>query len=286
MHLSERGRAIFFMVLTSVLWSSSGLFIKLVTWNPFAISGVRSAIAALILWAYLRRPKMTWSFAQVGGAIAYAITVTLFVVANKLTTAANVTLLQYTSPIFIAIFGTWFLKEKPNKYDWVTIFIVFIGMYFFFLDELSFDNLLGNILSILSGVGFAWVALFMRKQKDESPLETAFLGNIFTFLINLPFMFGTPPDFNSILGLLFLGVFQLGFSYIFYAEAIKVITALESNLISVIEPLLNPIWVFFVIGEVPGKWAAIGGIIVLVSVTVRYTIFDSPRFQKRLSAKT
>ncbi|HHY14071.1 MAG TPA: EamA family transporter [Thermoanaerobacterales bacterium] len=286
MHISERGRAILLMVATSILWSLSGLFIKLITWNPFAIAGIRSIIAAIVLLVYLRRPKLTWSLAQIGGAIAYALTVTMFVVAVKLTTAANVTLLQYTSPVFIAIFGTWFLQERPNKYDWITIIIVFTGMYFFFLDELSFDGLLGNILSILSGVCFAWVALFMRKQKDESPLETVLLGNILTFLINLPFMFGTLPDRTSILSLIFIGIFQLGLSYILYSEAIKVITALESNLISVIEPLLNPIWVFFVIGEVPGKWAIIGGIIVVTAVTVRYTVFDSHSIKEELSEGT
>ena len=265
-------RAILFLLLSAILWSSGGLFIKLVSWNPIAISGLRSFISALILLAYVRQPRFTWTFPQIGGAIAYAITVTFFVIATKLTTAANAILLQYTAPVYVAFLGTWFLKEGVLWFDWLIVLMVIGGMTLFFLDHLTPGNLLGNILAILSGISFASFVLFMRKQKNESPVETVLLGNLLAGLFGLPFMFGSMPSALSWLGLIFLGVVQLGLSYVLYSEAIKHVTALEAILIPGIEPILNPIWVFLMLGERPGRWALLGGVVVLVSVTVRSLI--------------
>jgi len=264
-----KSRAIVFLIITALLWSAGGLLIKLVDWNAIAIAGARSAIAALVIFVF--RPKMSfnWKFPQLGGAVCYAGTVILFVAANKLTTAANAILLQYTAPIYVAILSYWFLKERITKPDLLTIAAAFGGMILFFLDDLSAGGFWGNSVAILSGIAFAGTALFLRKQKDHSPLESVFLGNILTFLIGLPFMLRSLPDASSWLGLVLLGVFQLGCSYILYAEAIKHVTALEGILIPVLEPVLNPVWVFLLLGEIPGKWAVAGGIIVLVSVTLR-----------------
>jgi drug/metabolite transporter (DMT)-like permease len=112
----------------------------------------------------------------------------------------------------------------------------------------------------------------MRKQRNESPIETVILGNLFTGIIGLPFMFGSIPDARSWVGLFVLGVIQLGLSYVLYSKAIKHVTAIEAILIPGIEPILNPIWVFLILGERPGKWALIGGFIVLISVTLRSLI--------------
>ena len=267
-----RYKAIIFLLLSAFLWSSGGLLIKLVSWNPVAIAGLRGLIAMVVIIAYVRHPHFTWSFSQIGGAIAYAITVTLFVIATKLTTAANAILLQYTAPVYVAFLGAWFLGERARWFDWLTIFVVIGGMTLFFLDYLTPGNQLGNICAILSGVGFAFFVLFMCKQKNESPLETVLLGNFFTGLIGLPFMFESMPGALSWLGLLFLGVVQLGLSYVLYSEAIKHVTALEAILIPGIEPILNPIWVFLMLGERPGKWALVGGFVVLMSVTFRSLI--------------
>ena len=264
-----RYKAIVFLVITAVLWSLGGILIKLVSWNPLAIAGMRSAISAVFLLVVIRKPRIDWSFNQVAGAFAYSATVILFVAATKSTTAANAILLQYTAPIYIALFGAWFLKEKTSLIDWVTILFVVGGMVLFFVDDLKFGDLIGNILAILSGVSFACLIIFMRKQKSGSPLESVFLGNVLTALIGLPFMFQSMPDAKSWLGLGLLGVVQLGIAYVLYSIAIKHVTALEASLIPVIEPILNPIWVFLMLGEVPGNWALVGGLIVLVSVTTR-----------------
>lgn len=255
-----------------VLWSMGGLLIKWVQWNPLAIAGARSAIATLVLLAFLRRPRFSWSYVQIGGAIAYAATVIMFVAATKLTTAANAILLQYTAPIYAALFGVWFLGERVTGRDWTIIAIVIGGMALFFFDRLTVGGLWGNVLALASGVTYAATAIFLRKQKDGSPLESVLLGNVLTALIGLPFMFQGAPGGSTWIGLILLGVFQLGLSYVLYSAALKRIAVLEAVLITVIEPILNPLWVFLVIGETPGQWAILGGLIVLAAITGRYVV--------------
>src|SRR5512139_1930566 len=132
---ATKSRAIIYLVITALLWSSGGLLIKSVAWNSIAIAGTRSAIAALVILAFRRRMSFNWGFAQLGGALCYAGTVILFVAANKLTTAANAILLQYTAPIYVAILSYWFLKERITKMDILTIVAAFGGMVLFFLDD-------------------------------------------------------------------------------------------------------------------------------------------------------
>ncbi|MCG3118087.1 MAG: hypothetical protein ALAOOOJD_00221 [bacterium] len=267
--MPQKRQAIIFLIIASVLWSTGGLLIKLVHWNSLAIAGMRSAITAVVLLIYLRRPQFHWSPAQIGGGLAYAGTVILFVLANKMTTAANAILLQYSAPIYVALFGAWFLGERTHRLDWITIALVIGGMTLFFFDDLTGSGWWGNLCAMFSAVTFAWLVLFLRKQKDGSPFESILLGNVIAALVGLPFMFDTMPAAKSWLGLLLLGVFQLGLAYIFYAAAVKHVSALEASLIPVLEPLLNPLWVLLFLGETPGWWAAVGGMIVLGAVTAR-----------------
>jgi drug/metabolite transporter (DMT)-like permease len=267
--MNNRTKGILMLALSAALWSLGGLLIKSINWNPLAIAGMRCGIASIILLAVIKKPKLNWSKGQVGAALAYTATVMLFVSANKMTTAANSILLQYTSPIYVALFGAWLLKEKTRWFDWVTILLVMGGMAFFFLDNLSLDGGIGNVLAAISGLTFGLFIVLMRLQKDGSPIESVFLGNIITFVICLPFMFQPGPDTNGWIALVLLAVFQFAIPYIIYANAVKFVTAIEAVIIMVIEPLLNPVWVFLVIGESPGLWALVGGIIVVTSVLSR-----------------
>lgn len=267
--MEKKSQAVLFLIIAAVLWSSGGLLIKLVVWPPLAIAGARSAIAAMVMLAYRRRLRINWSPAQMGGAVCYAATVILFVTATKWTTAANAILLQYTAPIYVAVLSYWLLKERISKSDILTMAATIGGMILFFLDDLSGGGMAGNIVAILSGIAFAGTALFLRKQKDASPMESVFLGNGMAFLIGIPSMLQSMPNATGWLGLILLGIFQLGISYILYAEAMKHVTALEGILVPIIEPILNPIWVFLLLKERPGKWAMVGGIVVLMSITVR-----------------
>lgn len=268
------------LVLTAVLWSLGGLLIKSVNAHPLAIAGTRSAISALLIFLYVKKPRFSWSFAQIAAALAYAFTVILFVSANKLTTAANAILIQYTAPLYVALFGAWLLKEKPKLIDWVTIAMVFGGMILFFMDGLDTRGVLGSILAALSGLSFGLFTVFMRMQKNGSPIESVLLGNILTAVIGIPFLFVAVPDGKGWACLLVLGVVQLGIPYILYSYAIKHVTALEASLIPVIEPILNPIWVFLIMGEVPGSMALLGGMIVVAAVTLQ-CILSSVRAQKK-----
>lgn len=266
--MGDRPKAILYLIITAIMWSLGGILIKLVNSNPLAIAGTRSAIASLIILLYLRKPKFTWSAAQIGAALSYTGTVILFVAANKMTTAANAILLQYTSPVYVAALGAWLLKEKTKLYDWGAILLSLSGMVLFFMDSLDTSGLMGNVFALLSGVSFALFAVFMRMQKNGSPLESVLLGNILTALIGVPFLFNDMPDARGWIGLFLLGVVQLGLPYLFYAKAVRHLTALEMILIPILEPLLNPVLVFLTIGEVPGTMAFVGGAVILVVITV------------------
>ena len=273
---SQRPKALLLLILTAVLWSSGGLLIKLVPWHPLAIAGMRSAIATLFSLALVRRPKFNWSSTQLGAAVAYAAMVILFVSATKLTTAANAVLLQYTAPVYVALLSGWFLGEKTSRLDWAVLALVMAGMVLFFLDDLSLAGWLGNLLAVISGMATAALVLLLRKQKDGSTIESVFLGNALTALIGLPFYFlgGPAPGAAGWLILMLLGVFQLGLSYALYTWSIKHVTALEGILVPIIEPVLNPVWVFLRLGERPGPWALAGGAVVILTVILRCVLTE------------
>jgi len=278
---NKKINAIILLAVTAIMWSLGGLLIKSVNAHPLAISGTRSAISCLIILLYVKKPKFNWSFPQIAAGVTYASMVILFVAANKFTTAANAILLQYTAPIFVALLSAWMLKEKPKTVDWVAIVVVFGGMVLFFIDSIDTRGLAGNIFGLLSGISYGLFTIFMRMQKDGSPVESVIMGNAITAIIGLPFLFSEIPDTKGWLSLVVLGVVQLGIPYILYSKAITNATALEASLITMIEPILNPVWVILIIGERPGLFSIIGGIIVIVSVAVRCVIVSSSKYHNK-----
>ncbi len=265
----NRKKAILYLIITAVLWSSGGLFIKLIDWNPLAVAGARSGIAAIVMLLYLRKPVIRLGKMKLLGAFSYAALSILFVTANKLTTSANAILLQFTAPIWVALFSGWILKEKTQKSDWITIIAVLFGMIFFFIGDLKSVHLIGDFVAVLSGVAMASMVFLLKLQDEGSPVEMTMLGNIFTFLIGLPFLLFIVPSWENILVILILGIFQLGISYILYSISVQHVSSIEAILIPIIEPLLNPIWVLLFIGESPGIHAIFGGIIVITVITAR-----------------
>lgn len=262
-------KGVILLICTAILWSMGGMFIKGVTWNGVSVAGARGIVAALTLLCFMGKPSLKFTWPKIGAIIAYAGTSLIFVMATKQTTAANAILLQYTAPIYTAILGAVLLKEKVHKKDIICIGIILGGMILFFIDGLSIGNITGDLLALLAGVCFGCMHVFMRMEKDNNPIEAMFWGNILVFVIALPWMGDitfTPINIGSIL---FLGIVQMGLSYFLYSRAIQHVTALEAVLIPIIEPILNPIWVFMVQGEMPSIWSIVGGIIVIVGVTVR-----------------
>lgn len=267
---SSTNFGIWAMVATAFLWSLAGLFIKVIDWNPFAIAGARSLVSSLVILAYLRRPKFHWSLAQVGAAVTCTATMLLFVAANKTTTAANAILLQYVGPVFTAIIGAWLLKERARWEHWAAFFFVALGMVLLFMDKLGGGRLLGNVLAALSGLVFSFYYIFMRMQKDGSPLESILLAHWLTAAIGLAVALFLPlPVFTwkAAGAIAMLGLFQVGLSAVLFSAAIKRVTAVSANLIAVIEPVFNPVWVFLALGEAPGLNAIIGGVIIILAVT-------------------
>ena len=266
----ERKNAIVLLLVAGAMWSLGGLLIKSIPWHPLAISGMRGGIAAIVIYAFSKDKKIIITFDKILAACFYTLVVTLFVISNKLTTAGNAILLQYTAPVYVALFGYMFLGEKSNLIDWITIFILLGGLALFFLDDLSFDGYLGNAFAILSGMSFAALTISLRKQKDNNPSDSILLGNIITLIIGLPIIISeTSFNLHSTILILVLGIIQLGVPYIFYTTAIKHVTALDAIIFPVIEPILNPILVFFILGEALGPWAFLGGSLVLGSVVFR-----------------
>lgn len=276
----EKLKAVIFILTAAALLSTGGLLLKLVDLPPMTIAGSRAIISTFVVWLYVKKPKFTFSKAQVSGAVCYSMMVIGFIIANKWTTAANAIVLQFSAPIWVAILGVWILKEKIRWFDLLAILFVAMGILLFFIDDVDGGNLPGNIVAVLSGVALAGVTISLRFQKNESPVETTLLGHILTAIIGFPFIFGvvfTPMD---IIGILLLGVFQLGIAYIFYSIAIKYLTALEAILFMFLEPILNPIWVFMVIGERPSLLSIAGGVIVLITIILR-SIVANKYEQKR-----
>jgi len=268
---SNKSMGILAMAATAFLWSSAGLFIKIMDWNPIAIAGMRSFIASIVIYTYLRHPRIHLSFPQIAAAVANAVTMLLFVSANKTTTAANAILLQYCAPVFTAFIGAILLREKTHVEQYTAIPLVVAGMIFMFFDKLGGGKLFGNVLAIMSAITFSFYFVFMRMQKDESPLESILLshwltaGVCFIISIFLPLPHITMKSLGAIA---VLGVVQIGLSAILFSIAIKRVSAIQANLIAVIEPVFNPVWVFFAIGEAPGSNSLIGGVIIVVAVTI------------------
>lgn len=268
-----RRQAILFLVLTAILWSSSGLLVKIISWQPLSILSGRSILSAAVFWVFLKCPvRFRWTRLQIVGAFGYVGAQLFFIMATKLTTAANAIFLQYTLPVYIVLFGYWFLDERPQRADWISLIVIFTGLFLFFGDDLNFSGFYGNILAIISGMAMAILMLCMRKQKDGTPANTILLGNIIGAVIGLPMLFQenfTPASLGMIA---YLGIFQIGLSFVLYSIAIKRVQALESTLILTLEPILNPLWVFLVIGETPGRLALTGGVFVIGAVTARAVI--------------
>jgi drug/metabolite transporter (DMT)-like permease len=264
-----QGSAILAVAACALLWSTGGLFVKLIAWNPLAIAGMRSLIGGLVILVFLRRPHFTWSFAQIAGAVCYAACMISFVTANKLTTAANAILLQYTAPLYAAVLGWIFLKEKAHALDWVTMAVVIGGMVLFFMDSLTLGGMEGNLLAIASGVFFAGAIVSFRAQKDGSSLESMLLSHGLTLVVSIPFLLQGTPTLAGWGALGVQGIFQIGLPSLLLNYGVKHVTAVQSLLTAVLEPLFNPLWVFLVLGERPGPRALAGGAIILAAVTAR-----------------
>lgn len=288
---SNHRKGIIFVVIGAALWSIGGLGIKSVTAEALTIAGFRSTFAFLVLAIALlyrttREKRSPWPMLAHKyvwfGALAYAFTMMSFVQANKLTTAANAILLQYTAPIFVALLSWSFLREPILRRDWFAIIGCLFGMGCFFFGKLSPTGMAGNGLAILAGVGFAGLTVFLRADKASQPdekneagmplsnLVAITLGNALAAVMCLPWMpaaASLPAKSWGILAI--LGVFQIGIAYLFFTAGVSRLSALESTLLAMVEPILNPVWVALGTRELPTVAALIGGGIIIFVLILR-----------------
>ncbi len=265
-----KDRAILYMVTCAVLWSTAGILIKFLPWNPMVIAGTRSLISAGVYFLYMRHEKMEFIINKysVLSGIALTGTFVFFVAANKLTTSANAIVLQYSAPIFILILSALIYRQKFRIGDIITVAATSMGISLFFLDKLSGGYLLGNLLAIAAGISFACMFVLTGHTDENSRGSGILLGHLITALIGIPFAFfiPTPITMGNIIVILVMGIFQLGIPYILYGLAVRKCSPLSCSLISAVEPLLNPVWVFLFYGEMPGFFALVGGIVVIGAV--------------------
>jgi len=276
------------VMTAAVLFSTGGAAIKAVSLDGWQVSCARSGIAALavLLMVPEARRAMTWRSGFVG--VAYAATLTLFVVANKLTTSANTIFLQSTAPLYLVLLGPWLLRDRVKRSDLVFMAALAVGMSLFFVGaQRTFATaprpLAGNVLAALSGLSWAFTVIGLRwlgrfeEGRPGSGAAAVVAGNLIaTAACLLPATPWPRPSLQDVVLLLFLGVVQIGVSYVLLTVALRHVGALEASLLLLVEPMLNPFWAWWVHGELPGPWSMAGCAIILVATTVK-TVAGSRR---------
>lgn len=270
--MDPKRKSILQMLLCATLWSTGGIFIKLIPWNAFAIAGWRSLISAGTVYLFLKVGKVKFKFNKqaVIEGLFMCLTFIAFVLANKLTTAANAIVLQFTAPLFLLAFSAVLFHEKFRKADIIAVITTMGGIALFFFDKLAGGYVLGNIVAILSGASMGAMYLAIGKADEDTRMGGMLLGHLFTAAIGIPvtFFVSTPVSTVPLLCIAALGVIQLGIPYILLCLSSKNCPPLACSLLGAIEPLLNPVWVFLFTGEAPGTLALVGGALVVDSVTL------------------
>ena len=266
MTASRRGAL--FVCAAAVLYSIGGLCIKVIPWNGMSINGGRTAIALLVIGGYLlwtRHPLRLNRWVLLGALSVFG-TNALFSVANKLTTAANAIVLQFTVPIFVMLFSALFFRKRPGRLDLAACAVIFGGVLFFFVDSLSMGGGLGNLIALLSGVSYAGVFL-MNDMPDGDAISSVFWGDVLSALAGLPFLLReTQFTRTALVSLVVLGVFQVGVAYVCLCIGLQTTPPVTASLVSGIEPVLNPILVALFYGEQIGGFAMVGAAVVIVGV--------------------
>lgn len=273
--IPEHRKGLIYISITAFLWSTSGLFIKILSTGPFQIAMYRSLIASITVFILVlikdRKVKIDTDAISILSWISYAGVLIFFVIANRLTKAANVIFLQFTAPIYLLFLEPVFLKSKFKVRNLITILISFAGMSLFFFGKLEPGDLKGNIIAILAGICFAFFSLFVKwkKQlhKSENTISSVIAGNFLVFLICFPIVINELAlTSTDLMILIYMGAIQIGLSYTIFNAGLKYVSATESMIIATLEAVFNPIWVFFGVGEVPGVYAIIGSVIIVGAI--------------------
>lgn len=266
--MSARQRGMLFVLLAAVLYSTGGLCMKLVPWGGVALNCGRCAIALAVyliyFWIKGQKPKINrWILL---GAAAVCGTNVLFALANKMTTAANSIVLQYTAPIFVILLSALFLHRRATRLDLMACAVVFLGVVCFFVESLGGGRMAGDALALLAGVAYA-VVFLLNDMPEGDAVSSVFWGAVMSVAIGLPFLPEQPPLTGAALGsMLFLGAAQTGLAFLCLAIGLKTTPPVAASLISGIEPVLNPVLVAVFYGELMGPLSLLGAAVVVCGV--------------------
>lgn len=266
------------ILAAAFLWSTGGLFIKLISLDAQAILSLRALFSATLFGLLFRKKVWYFSWNTFLVAICYAGLVSCFVISTKLTTAANAIFLQYTAPIYLILLEPLLFRTKVERVNILTVVVCFLGMGLFFVGDLQLGDMRGNLLALLSGVSLAAMMLAQRFNPPERHESAIFQGNLLVFLLFLPAVWqGKAPTPSEWGMLLFLGFIQLGLGYVLFTYGLKRVSALESSLVAMLEPVLNPVWVLIGYGEQPAPTAIIGGLLIVGVLVWRTLSRREPR---------
>jgi drug/metabolite transporter (DMT)-like permease len=267
---SQQMRGRLLVLAAALLWSLAGVFIKFLEVPPLTIVFYRSLFAALVFTPFLRRGALLKGSIVVS-AVTYTAAISAFVSANKLTTAANAIVLQYTAPIFVFVFSRLVLGEAISKLNGFALVVSMIGIGVISLDSAGAPEMTGVLLAILSGVLFAAYMINLRRTRAVSLVYLTWINNVVCTLL----LFGVVKSeltlsLNEMLILMIMGAVQLGLPYFLFSKGLQTISLQEASLIALIEPVLNPIWVALVVGEIPSSATIAGGGMILFGLGGRY----------------
>ena len=268
--MTDKRRSVLFVFLASVCFSTGGLFIKLIPWSALAINGARNLIGAAVIGTYLliTRHRIVFSRRVLTGALAMIGVTTFFAISNKLTTAANTIVLQFTAPVFVILMMAVFYHQKPRRLDVITCVLVMLGVVLFFVDGIRAGNLIGNITAVLAGVCYAGVFM-MNTGENADAISSCFLGQLAAGLAMTPLCFGE-TDFTAqtLAAVIALGVIQVGGAYVLFSIGIKNTPPVTASLITGLEPIMNPLLVAVFYGETVSTLSIIGSVIVVCTIMV------------------
>lgn len=258
-------------MVAAVIWSTAGLLVKWLSQDAFTILCYRSLYAGLLFFIVFRREAMTFDRRALLISLCYAPLLISFVTSTKLTTAANAIFLQYIAPAIVLIAEPRILGTTMKRHNAWTVLICIGGLAFFLIGQTqSGHSWLGDGIALLGGIFSAGLLLALRFSKRSQQMSGILLGNIWVVLITMPwFIRHDAPTLPEHLMLAYLGFIQIGLGFLLFTYGQRRIPAVESSLIAMLEPILNPVWVLIGFGEKPAIWSLIGGSIILLALAVR-----------------
>jgi drug/metabolite transporter (DMT)-like permease len=241
---------------------------------------MRAGIAALFLVLAVPSARRGWNRRTVPVAAAFGATLLLFVLANKLTTAANTIFLQSTSPLYLLLLSPWLLKERIRGRDVVMLASIAVGMALFFWgieppQVTAPAPARGNSLAAAAGLAWALTVIGLRwlsrgdAERSGGSMPAVVLGNALIVFVCLPRILGlSGMTLQDLLVVGFLGVVQVGLAYVLLTRAMRRVPAIEASLLLMAEPVLSPVWAWFLHGETVGPWRLAGGALILAATAL------------------